>query len=76
MSSSDDKREPAEPSAYQKLPADSRELLELAVRMLDSPVAALARDEIVLMIYNLGRDDGGMEQLERGEALVREKLGL
>lgn len=56
------------------IPKDSRELLELAARMLQADRSEMNNDEIVLMIYNLGRFDGRMEQLDRDEAIVHEAL--
>jgi hypothetical protein len=61
-------------SAYHRIAPESRALLESAVRMLESRLQPLHTDEIVLMVYNLGRMDGRMEQLDRSEAMVREAL--
>ncbi len=52
-----------------KIDQQSRELLESAIKLLESH--ALCADEIVMMAYNLGRIDGRMEQLDRSEAMVR-----
>jgi hypothetical protein len=58
-------------NAYHKIPQESRELLESAIRLLKSPLASLAHDDVVLMAYNLGRMDGRMEQLDRCDAVIR-----
>jgi hypothetical protein len=62
-------------SAYHKIPAESLDLLESAIRLLRA-ARELCADDIVLMAYNLGRVDGRMEQLDRSEAMVRESLRL
>jgi hypothetical protein len=56
------------------IPDDSRELLELAVRMLRADRSEMTADEVVLMVYHLGRGDGRSQQLDRDEAMAREKL--
>lgn len=60
--------------ANSAIPADSCELLELAVRMLRADRSEITADEVVLMVYHLGRSDGGAQQLDRDEAMTLEKL--
>ena len=62
-------------SAYHAIPAESRDLLESATRMFRDPMAPLAIDELVLMVYNLGRCDGRVQQLASVEAMIDENLG-
>lgn len=56
------------------IPTDSRELLELAVRMLAADRCEMNAEEVVLMVYHLGRGDGRAEQLSRDEAMTQEAL--
>lgn len=59
-------------SAYHKIPQESRELLESAVRMLQADRGGMTTDDLVLMVYNLGRIDGRMVQLDRDEAIAQD----
>jgi hypothetical protein len=58
------------------IPKDSRELLELAVRMLRADRSEMTADEVVLMVYHLGRGDGRLQQLDADRTMVREELGI
>ena len=59
-------------SAYAAIPKESRELLESAARMHQMDRSEITTDELVLWVYNLGRIDGRMQQLDRNEEITRE----
>ncbi len=62
-------------SAFHAIPKDSRELLESAVRMHQMDRAEMTTEELVLMVYNLGRIDGRMGQLQAIDAYVDQMIG-
>ncbi len=56
------------------VPECSRELLNSAIRLLKGNLGHVLPEDMVMMIYNLGRLDGRMEQLDRDEEVLT--LGL
>jgi hypothetical protein len=59
-------------STYHAIPADDRACLESAERMLAMDRAEMTVTDIVLMVYNLGRISGRVQQLERTDPILKE----
>lgn len=56
-------------SAYTAIPKESRALLESASRMHQMDRSEITTDELVLMVYNLGRIDGRTQQLDMSDSV-------
>lgn len=56
--------------------SESKACLESAVRMLRMDRSEMSAEDIVLMVYNLGRIDGARTQLETDNALRKAAHGL
>ena len=62
-------------STYHAIPADDRACLESAERMLAMDRSEMTVTDIVLMVYNLGRVSGRVQQIERMDAYVDQMIG-
>ena len=62
-------------TAYDAIPQESRELIESAVRMIETERNEISTAEVALMIYNLGRIDGRMKQLDAIDKYVDQMIG-
>ena len=63
-------------SAYHAIPPDDRACLESAERMLQMDRAEMTVTDIVLMVYNLGRISGRVQQLRRTDPILKELSDL
>jgi hypothetical protein len=57
------------------LPDESASLLQSVIKLLQLPKAIIPVEDLVLMVYNLGKGEGRLEQLERNEEIRREVHG-
>ena len=63
-------------STYHAIPADDRACLESAERMLAMDRSEMTVTDIVLMVYNLGRISGRVQQLRRTDPILKELSDL
>ena len=56
------------------LPDESAGLLQSVIKLLQMPKPMIPVEDLVLMVYNLGKSEGRMEQLARCEEISREVL--
>ena len=63
-------------STYHAIPAEDRACLESAERMLQMDRSEMTVTDIVLMVYNLGRISGRVQQLKRTDPILREMSDL
>ena len=63
-------------SAYHAIPPDDRACLESAERMLAMDRSEMTVTDIVLMVYNLGRISGRVQQLRRTDPILKELSDL